>query len=87
VLIGEIGGTMEIEAAEFINEKIRKPIVAFISGNTAPKGKRMGHAGAIISGGRETAAEKMEALKNAGAHVVENPAYIGKAVKDVLINL
>lgn len=87
VMIGEIGGTMEIEAAEFINEKIRKPVVAFISGKTAPKGKRMGHAGAIISGGRETAAAKMEALKNAGAHVVENPAYIGKAVKDVLINL
>jgi len=87
VMIGEIGGTMEIEAAAFINEKIRKPVVAFISGKTAPKGKRMGHAGAIVSGGGETATAKMEALKKAGAYVVENPAYIGKAVKEVLINI
>ncbi len=84
VMIGEIGGTLEIEAAEFIKQNITKPIVAFIAGQTAPKGKRMGHAGAIISGGQGTAQEKMEALRNAGVHVVESPADIGKTVAQVL---
>ena len=66
---------------------MKKPVVAFIAGKTAPKGKRMGHAGAIVSGGKETAAAKMEALKEAGVHVVENPACIGKVVKEVFLNL
>ena len=80
VMIGEIGGTLEIEAAEFIKKNIKKPVAAFIAGQTAPKGKRMGHAGAIISGGKGTAAEKMEALKKAGVAVVENPAEIGSTI-------
>ncbi len=84
VMIGEIGGTLEIEAAEFIKENITKPVIAFIAGQTAPKGKRMGHAGAIISGGGGTAQEKMEALANAGVHVVVSPADIGKTVAKVL---
>jgi len=80
VLIGEIGGTLEIEAAHYIKTHITKPVVAFIAGQHAPKGKRMGHAGAIISGGKGTAIEKMEALKECGVHVVESPAHIGKTV-------
>lgn len=84
VMIGEIGGTLEIEAAEFIKKHVKKPVVAFIAGQTAPKGKRMGHAGAIISGGEGTAAQKMEALEKAGATVVVSPADIGKAVKGLL---
>ncbi len=84
VMIGEIGGTLEIEAAEYIKENITKPVIAFIAGQTAPKGKRMGHAGAIISGGQGTAQEKMEALRNAGVYVVESPADIGKTVAKVL---
>jgi len=84
VMIGEIGGTLEIEAAEFIKENITKPVVAFIAGQTAPKGKRMGHAGAIISGSSGTAQEKMEALRAAGVHVVESPADIGKTVAKAL---
>ena len=84
VMIGEIGGDLEIQAAKFIKENITKPVVAFIAGQTAPKGKRMGHAGAIISGTAGTAKEKMDALEAAGVKVVVSPAEIGKAVKEVL---
>ncbi|OHB77925.1 MAG: succinate--CoA ligase subunit alpha [Planctomycetes bacterium RBG_16_59_8] len=84
VMIGEIGGTMEEEAAAFIKANVRKPVVAFICGQTAPKGKRMGHAGAIISGGKGTAAEKVAALKDAGATVVSSPADIGATMKTIL---
>ncbi|EJF06528.1 succinyl-CoA synthase, alpha subunit SucD [Thiovulum sp. ES] len=84
VMIGEIGGDLEIQAAKLIKEQITKPVVAFIAGQTAPKGKRMGHAGAIISGSAGTAAEKMAALEEAGVKVVVSPADIGKAVKEVL---
>jgi len=84
VMIGEIGGDLEIQAAEYIKKNITKPIVAFIAGQTAPKGKRMGHAGAIIAGSKGTAKEKMEALSAAGVHVVDSPADIGKKVKEVL---
>ncbi|MDR1285279.1 MAG: succinate--CoA ligase subunit alpha [Campylobacteraceae bacterium] len=85
-LIGEIGGTLEIEAAEFIKANVTKPVIAFIAGATAPKGKRMGHAGAIVNGGGGTAAEKMEALEKAGVHVVKTPAVIGKKVAEILNN-
>lgn len=84
VMIGEIGGDLEIQAATYIKENITKPVVAFIAGQTAPAGKRMGHAGAIISGSAGTAKEKMDALEAAGVKVVVSPAEIGKAVKEVL---
>lgn len=84
VMIGEIGGDLEMQAAHFIKENITKPVVAFIAGQSAPKGKRMGHAGAIVSGSAGTAAEKMEALSKAGVHVVQSPHQIGKKVAEVL---
>jgi succinyl-CoA synthetase alpha subunit len=84
ILIGEIGGTAEEAAADYVRQHVKKPVVGFIAGQTAPPGRRMGHAGAIISGGQGTAAEKMKALKAAGIHVVETPAAIGETMARVI---
>src|SRR5262245_54056642 len=84
VIIGEIGGSAEEEAAEYVKRQVKKPVVGFICGQTAPPGRRMGHAGAIIAGGKGTAAEKMAAMTAAGIHVVKSPADIGAKVKEVL---
>jgi succinyl-CoA synthetase alpha subunit len=87
VLIGEIGGTMEQEAAEFVSHKMTKPVVVFIAGSTAPPGKRMGHAGAIITGSAGKASEKIKALSQAGATMAPNPAEVGLTAKKVLETL
>ncbi len=84
VMIGEIGGTAEEEAAEYVKAHMKKPVVGFIAGQTAPPGRRMGHAGAIIAGGKGTAAEKFAAMEAAGIHIVKSPADIGAKVKEVL---
>lgn len=83
IMVGEIGGSAEEEAAEYIKHHVSKPVVSYIAGVTAPPGKRMGHAGAIISGGKGTAAEKFKVLKDAGVHIVKSPAEMGKGVAEI----
>ena len=84
VMIGEIGGSMEADAAYWIKNNKKKPVIGFIAGQTAPKGRRMGHAGAIVGGADDTAAAKMKIMAECGIHVVDSPAFIGKTVADVL---
>lgn len=86
LMIGEIGGTAEEEAAAFAKQHVTKPMAAFIAGRTAPKGKRMGHAGAIIAGGKGTAAEKIEALESAGIEVAQSPADMGTAMQKAIVH-
>jgi succinyl-CoA synthetase alpha subunit len=85
IMIGEIGGSAEEEAAEYIKREFKKPVTAFIAGSTAPKGKRMGHAGAIISGGKGTAEAKFEALAAAGCKIARSPADLGTTLKASLV--
>ena len=87
ILIGEIGGVMEEEAADYIKQEFQKPIIAFVAGKTAPKGRRMGHAGAIISGGRGDSESKIKALKRAGCHIVDNPAKLGLSAQEIMKSL
>ena len=84
VMVGEIGGTAEEAAAEYIKDNISKPVISYIAGQTAPAGKRMGHAGAIIAGGKGTAADKISKLKECGVHVADNLVEIGNKVAEVL---
>ncbi len=84
VMIGEIGGSMETDAARWIKDNLRKPVIGFIAGQTAPKGRRMGHAGAIVGGEEDTAAAKMKIMAECGIHVVDSPAFIGKTVAEAL---
>ena len=83
-MVGEIGGTAEEDAAEYIKQNITKPVVSYIAGQTAPEGKRMGHAGAIIAGGKGTAADKIKKLKECGVHVADSLVDIGSKVSEVL---
>ena len=85
-MVGEIGGTAEEDAAEFIKHNVSKPVISYIAGQTAPAGKRMGHAGAIIAGGKGTAADKITKLKECGVHVADNLVEIGSTVATVLNN-
>jgi len=83
-MIGEIGGSAEEDGAAFIKANVKKPVVGFIAGTTAPPGKRMGHAGAIISGGKGTAEAKLEALKDAGVHIADTPSDIGSTMAQAM---